>query len=136
MATAGGDRTVKLWDVETWEHIRTFAGHEDVVTSVDFSPDGSQILSASFDESAIIWNVVGPGQYSFRGHYRALNAAMFTSNGKNIVTTSDDGTVRIWNTSTHSHLVSMAHDSAVWVVDDSPDGRWVCLLYTSPSPRD
>lgn len=125
LATVGGDRTVKLWDVETWEHIRTFAGHEDVVTSVDFSPDGSQILSASFDESAIIWNVVGPGQYSFRGHYRALNAAMFTSNGKNIVTTSDDGTVRIWNTSTHSHLVSMAHDSAVWVVDDSPDGRWV-----------
>ncbi len=123
LALAGGDQTVKLWNVETWENIRIFAGHEDVINSVDFSPDGSQILSASSDGSAIVWDVAGSEQHVFRGHYRALNAAVFSSDGKQIVTASDDQTARIWTTSTRSKLVCETHNSAVWMIDDSPDGR-------------
>ncbi len=125
LATAGGDRTVKLWDVKSWENTKTFAGHKNVVHSVDFSPDGSQVVSASSDESAIVWNVTGNGKYTFRGHYRGLNAAVFSSDGKRILTASDDQTIRIWNTSTHSRLTHKAHEGTVWVIDDSPDGRLV-----------
>ena len=125
LASAGGDRTVKVWDVKTGENIRIFAGHDDVVHSVDFSPDGSQVLSASSDESAVLWNLVGNERCTFRGHYRALNAAAFSSDGKRIVTASDDQTIRIVNASTHSSLVHKAHQGTVWVIDDSPDGSLV-----------
>jgi len=50
-----GDDTVKLWEVESGQLIRTFEGHEDKVMSVAFSPDGNYIVSGSLDSNIILW---------------------------------------------------------------------------------
>ena len=42
-------------------------GHQDKVDSVIFSPDGSHVVSGSFDNTVHIWNVVtGESEGSFR----------------------------------------------------------------------
>jgi WD40 repeat protein len=56
IATASGDKTVKLWDAATGKERATLKGHEDCVTCVAFSPDGKQLATGSFDQSVIIWN--------------------------------------------------------------------------------
>jgi WD40 repeat protein len=56
LATGGGDKSVRLWDVSTAEEIRRFEGHADHVSHVDFSPDGTVLVSASTDGTVLFWD--------------------------------------------------------------------------------
>ncbi|WP_446397428.1 WD40 repeat domain-containing protein [Coleofasciculus sp. E1-EBD-02] len=56
IASASGDRTVRLWDKKGAE-LAVLRGHEDRVWSVTFSPDGEQIASASSDRTVRLWRV-------------------------------------------------------------------------------
>ena len=56
VATAGGDRTIKLWQRDGIL-LKTLFGHEAPVWQVGFSPGGRTIISASEDRSAIIWDL-------------------------------------------------------------------------------
>src|SRR5258708_34311676 len=51
LASASRDDTIKLWDPQTGEHLRTLEGHSDSVLSVAFSPDGGLLTSASRDQT-------------------------------------------------------------------------------------
>ncbi|SRR5258708_5800352 len=46
-----------LWNGSNGRHIRTLKGHTDEVYSVAFSPDNTQLASASRDRSIPIWDV-------------------------------------------------------------------------------
>lgn len=39
------DYTIRLWDIETGECVRTFRGHRDVVSALAITPDGRNIIS-------------------------------------------------------------------------------------------
>ena len=47
LASAGDDRTVKVWDAAPGRKPSSLKGHTDGVNSVAFSPDGKRIASAS-----------------------------------------------------------------------------------------
>ena len=51
------DRTLRLWDSETGSVVRTFAGHENAVSSVSVSTDGHYALSGSDDGTVKYWNL-------------------------------------------------------------------------------
>ena len=46
LASAGWDRTVKVWDAATGQEALTLTGHTEPVWSVAFSPDGRRLASA------------------------------------------------------------------------------------------
>jgi WD40 repeat protein len=54
---SSADKTIKLWDVETGQEIRTLKGHDDSVYSVNFSSDGKTLVSGSADNTIKLWNV-------------------------------------------------------------------------------
>jgi WD40 repeat protein/transcriptional regulator with XRE-family HTH domain len=48
-ATAGGDRSVRIWNVRSGARVGTITGYRDEVRAVTFSRDGKQIASAAHD---------------------------------------------------------------------------------------
>ncbi|NCR87645.1 MAG: hypothetical protein GPI90_25065, partial [Microcystis aeruginosa K13-05] len=62
-----------------------------------FSPDGKRIVTASWDNTARVWDAeTGREIASLNGHQKAVITAAFSPDGKRIVTASSDGTVRVW----------------------------------------
>ncbi len=56
LASASGDRTVKVWDAATGQETLTLKGHTGDVWSVAFSPDGKRLASASDDRTVKVWD--------------------------------------------------------------------------------
>ncbi|MGH2413942.1 MAG: WD40 repeat domain-containing protein, partial [Microcystaceae cyanobacterium] len=57
LATGSEDKTLKLWNVETGQCLKTLQGHQNLLKSIAFSPDGQTLVTSSFDETMKIWNV-------------------------------------------------------------------------------
>ncbi|KAI9057822.1 WD40 repeat-like protein [Trametes sanguinea] len=53
----GKRNVVSVWDTQTGQRVRTFAGHSDMVTAVVFTADEQHVLSASGDGSIRRWDV-------------------------------------------------------------------------------
>jgi WD40 repeat protein/tRNA A-37 threonylcarbamoyl transferase component Bud32 len=56
IATAGSDRTVKLWDTITGREVFTLRGHTAGVVGLAFSPDGHRIVTGGLDNDARVWD--------------------------------------------------------------------------------
>ena len=60
LATVGGDPTVRLWETSGWRKTRTFHGHTDPITAVDFSPNGHFLATGARNGEVKLWSLEGP----------------------------------------------------------------------------
>ncbi|MBI5093612.1 MAG: hypothetical protein HZB26_14355 [Candidatus Hydrogenedentes bacterium] len=68
------------------------------VESAAFSPDGGQILTTSWDNTAKVWNAEsGAESFGLAGHTDSVVCGAFSGDGSRIATGSADHTVRIWD---------------------------------------
>jgi WD40 repeat protein len=75
-------------------------GHRDEVLSVEFSPDGSRVVTASVDNEARIWNPrTGRTTAVITGHGGTVSDASFSPDGTWVVT-AGPGTAGLWLAST------------------------------------
>jgi WD40 repeat protein len=79
--------TATVWDAKTGTEILTLRGHHGAVMSASFSPDGTRIVTASFDRTARVWDArTGAELRVIKGHTGEVWSASFTPNGKHVVT--------------------------------------------------
>src|SRR5262249_44410017 len=96
--TASGDKTARIWDAATAKEIVVLRGHDDLVWSAAFSPEGSGIVTASADRTARIWDTATAKEIAaLRGHNGWAASPAFNPDGSRIVTASRDTTARVWD---------------------------------------
>lgn len=119
LATAGEDRTVRLWDPATGTQVRTLTGHTASVTAVrTLAIAGRTVLAtAGMDRTVRIWDpATGVHLRTCQGHrYGVTGLCTLTADGRTLlVSTSDDRTARIWDPATGRCLRTLTgHTSEV-----------------------
>ena len=110
LATAGVDRTVRLWDSVTGQEVRTLPGHTAEVLCVTFSPAGLTLASAGSDMTERIWDRArGRPILILRGHTSQVRSLSFSPDGRRLASASGspDRTVRVWDTATGKELLRL-----------------------------
>ena len=96
LATAGGDRTVRLWDWRTGAGVAVMSSTSRL-GALSFDDTGRHLLSADQSGVAELWDVSSHAIVTrFVGHEAAINDSAISPDGRSIITGSDDDTARIW----------------------------------------
>jgi WD40 repeat protein len=122
LATAGYDRTVKLWNAESWQEVATFGPWSESAYCVNFSPDGRRLAVAIRNAPLKIWDIDQPQNLVELSGHTALGTSIdFCPDGWRLVSASEDGTVRLWDaTQMSGHHRLDGHSGKVRTVAVSP----------------
>src|SRR5262249_25998675 len=131
LATAGFDRTVRIWDVATGELQNILSGHTGVISDLAFSRDGRRLFSSGGVVKTVkIWDVLTDREVlDLRGHTLFCHCVALSPDGHRLASAGADGTIRIWDATPLNgdegrwESLSCEHDHEVWSVEFSPDGR-------------
>ncbi len=142
--TASLDDTASIWDVESGREMATLHGHSFPVSAMEWSPDGKkmvtdpvitvawspdarQIATASWDNTARIWDAQNARELVvLRGHGAPVMDVAWSPDGTRIVTVSQDNTGRIWDIESGRELATLiGHTNFVSRVAWSPNGKQI-----------
>jgi transcription initiation factor TFIID subunit 5 len=115
IATGSSDWTARLWDVQRGTSVRVFIGHQGIVSTLAFSPDGrylattgkpiptrlERLLNGSplgEDLSINLWDL-GSGRRikKMTGHTASVYSLAFSAESSVLVSGGADWTVRCWD---------------------------------------
>lgn len=124
IATAGSDRTVRIYDVPSGRH-RVLLTADAPLELVRYSPDGRFLVAASAGRSLYLCTARRGDCEPLVGHETMVRGAVFDRFGTALVTVSGDHTVRVWDVETRENRVFYGHRAPVFAVDISPDGATI-----------
>jgi WD40 repeat protein/serine/threonine protein kinase len=109
--------------------VETRFEHHAAVNSVQFSPDGATIATASGDRRILLWNTETLevtktlGELAGERHNGDVYEVAFSPSGKLLASGSRDGSARLWDVQSGRLLrVFKGHQDRVYGVSFSPDG--------------
>ncbi|KAJ5083906.1 hypothetical protein NUU61_008485 [Penicillium alfredii] len=121
LMTGSYDATIKIWDMETGEELRTLRGHNAGVRCLQF--DDTKLITGSLDRSVRVWNWrTGECISKYNGHSEAVIALHFDSTL--LASASVDRTVKIWNFKDKSTFI-LPHPEGVNAVKIDTPSRTV-----------
>lgn len=115
LASASGDKTIKIWNLFTNQCLHTFTGHLKAVRCLAFLAKENQLARGSWDNTIRLWDLTNlQCIYIFTGHKSYVYSIAFY-NSNLLVSASHDKTIRFWNLTSkqcienfsgHSHAVT------------------------------
>ena len=140
VVSASVDKTVKVWNPQTYNVLVNFDQNDDAVFSVAFAPGENMIVSGSADNAVRSWRIAESrgtsGRIETRGSlvrvYNGHQGAVYTvdcgrrRNRVIIVSGGADRSVIVWALRSGNRLATFEQPTdEVYAVDLSPDSRFV-----------
>ncbi|KAJ6414635.1 hypothetical protein OIU84_003603 [Salix udensis] len=105
LASAGHDKKVVLWNMETLQTECSQDEHTHIITDVRFRPNSTQLATSSFDSNLRLWDAAAP-RYSMKtytGHTSHVMSLDFHPKKNDLFCSCDDNNeIRFWNIKQHS----------------------------------
>jgi WD40 repeat protein/serine/threonine protein kinase len=116
---------ILLLDAESGQVIRSLQGQFGIITSLSFSPDGTQAVSSALDGTLVVWDVeTGDIVRTFRSGIGFMFGSAFSPDGRFVVGGSSNDTLTMWSIETGEIIHTFNdHTDDVITVRFSPDGR-------------
>ncbi|MDB5334473.1 MAG: Planctomycete cytochrome [Planctomycetaceae bacterium] len=134
LASAAGDRFIKLFDTKTGDIVRRMAGHTGNVLALSWKSDGKMLISSGADNVLKLWDVergvplrtMKGSTYQIGAYKREVTAAAFIGDSEQILAASGDGTVRLHRTTSDGDILTFAGSKGYqFAVAATPDGKYV-----------
>ena len=131
LATAGYDRSIKLWKVADGTLLRSMDVHNGAVYDLAWHPSGKLLGSASADETVKLWRA-GDGVRldTLSQPQGEVTSVAFTPDGRHVIATGRDKRIHLWklvsldtpaiNPPVHARF---AHEAPIVALALSADGR-------------
>ncbi len=124
---------VRIWDSETLTEIATLLGHNDWITGVDYSQDGSKL--ATIDRSGVIniWDLRTRQVVStLNGIASEYNQVYFSPDGQSVLA-DEEYQLTAWNVNTGQELytIGLGRTRRVVTTPYSPDGHYILAVKIS-----
>jgi serine/threonine protein kinase len=117
------DGSLKIWNLKTGEPVKMLERQVGNIWTVDASPDGKYLVTASDDSAVTFWNL-----QTLRPEYAipeatATKAVAFSPDGKHLVTGSRNSVIKVWDLDNRIPLVQLrGHRGTIHALAYSPDG--------------
>jgi WD40 repeat protein len=137
LASAGEDRTARLWDAATGALLATCRGHTSKVLAAAFSADGTRLVTASSDGTVRQWDAAAGREVepAYDRHTGEVAAAAYSPDGRWVASAGTDRTVRVWQAAGRQDVAALhGHTGAVDGVAFAPGGRRLASLSSQPRP--
>ena len=99
--------------------------HDSWVTSVDFRPDGAQVLSAGADGTLCAWDAATGNRFFFLDNVELALSVAYSPDGRTFATGGADSVLRVRDAESGRELWSASADGRILSVAYGPDGRYI-----------
>ncbi len=124
--TSSEDFQMQRWDLSNGERV-VFKGHESWVHALQFSADGSELVSGGCEGTLMWWPILDAEpkpKRTVQAHQGWIRAIDRSPDGQWLASVGNDATVRVWSWATGDKVAELAgHERHIYSVLFHPDGK-------------